>query len=104
MNPERERVRQAQAQLDSAAHRLDQHSRALGTTARKNNLPMLVGSGLAAGFIAALFPLRAWPRFAANLVRVGSGLASLPIAPALIALASRNFLRKADAETDTRSE
>lgn len=104
MNRERERMRRALTEFGAALHRLESQSRAERVRLRANRLSFLVGGGFAAGFVAALFPLRAWPRFAANLVRVGSGLARLPVAPALLAAASKRLLRKATAGGSTRAE
>lgn len=99
MNRERERVRLAQAELDEAVGRLERKQRALAALVRERRLPWLVGGGFAAGFLAALFPLRAWPPFVANLARTGWRVAGLPIAPALLALAARNLRRKGATES-----
>ena len=100
MNHERERVNSALADLDAALHRLDMRCEAERARVRASSFSRLAGSGFATGLIAALVPLRAWPQIAANLVRVGSGVVRLPIAPVLLAAASKKMLRKAAERSD----
>ena len=104
MNSSRERVRQAAADLDAAAREFSAHRKVLDARLREPRLSKMIGSGFAAGFLAALFPLRAWPKFAANIVRVGATLIRLPMAPALIALASKKYQRSIQSESYARSE
>lgn len=104
MNSEREHVRQAKAGFDVTASRFNAERQSLGARLREPRLSTVIGSGVAVGFLAALFPLRAWPKFAANVVRVGVTLARLPVAPALMALASKKYLRRARPEPRIRPE
>lgn len=69
-----------------------------------NRACRLVGSGLAVGLVAALLPWRAWPKFAANIVRVGATLARSSAAPALIALASKKYLHSVRPESRIQAE
>lgn len=94
MNSDRERVRQATSGFDASARQFEAQRRGLDARLREPRLSTVIGSGMAVGFLAALFPLRAWPKFAANVVRVGATLARLPVASALIALASKQYLRR----------
>jgi len=104
VNSGRKRVEQAKAHLEVAAREFNAQQQAYDAHLHEPRLSKVIASGLAAGFLAALFPLRAWPRFAANVVRVGVTLARLPVAPALIALASKKYLRRIRSEARIRSE
>lgn len=104
MNSSRERVQQAAAGLDTAAREFSAHRKVVDARLREPRLATVIGSGFTAGFLAALFPLRAWPKFAANIVRVGATLVRLPMAPVLIALASKKYRRRIQSESHARSE
>jgi len=104
VNSERARVRQAKADFDATARELRAQRQTLGARLREPHLSTVIGTGLAVGFVAALFPLRAWPRFAANVVRVGATLARSLAAPALIAFASKKYLHSSRPVSRNRSQ
>ena len=104
MNSGRKRVEQAKAHLEVAAREFNARQHAYDAHLHEPRLSKVIASGLAAGFLAALFPLRAWPRFAANVVRVGATLARSLAAPALIAFASKKYLHSSRPVSRNRSQ
>jgi hypothetical protein len=94
----------AKADFDAAAHEFNAQRQVLVARLRDPRPSIVIGSGAAIGFLAALFPLRAWPKFAVNAVRVGVTLARLPVASALVALASKKYLRGAQPGSRVRSD
>lgn len=99
MNHERKRVDNARAGLRTALRQLELQGTIEAARFRANRLSWLAGGGLAAGFIATLVPLRAWPRIAVNVAQVGLGLIRLPLVSLLVPIASKRLLRGAKAES-----
>jgi hypothetical protein len=83
-NP-RETVGRARAALDAAEQQLTPRARAWRQLFGRPSLRMLVGGGLASGFVLTAVPPRWWSRAGAAVFGAGAALARSPIGPVLFA-------------------